>query len=77
VVIMFVALIVVILALNRPEIREVRGVQKMIARERRSLGRLSRGDRNVLLARRFTLNWNQASRIDRGTIIPRSSTPPG
>jgi solute carrier family 13 (sodium-dependent dicarboxylate transporter), member 2/3/5 len=123
VLVMFVALIVVILLLNKPELREVRGVQDMIAEERRKLGKLSRGERNVLIAlafalffwflpgmvglvagddsdaytdiqvyadegvvaivaaallfvlpvdwarRRFTLNWNQASRIDWGTII--------
>jgi solute carrier family 13 (sodium-dependent dicarboxylate transporter), member 2/3/5 len=55
VVVMFVALIVVILLLNRPEVREVRGVQEMIAEERRSLGRLSRGERNVLFALGFAL----------------------
>jgi solute carrier family 13 (sodium-dependent dicarboxylate transporter), member 2/3/5 len=123
VVVMFVALLVIILLLNKPELREVRGVQEMIAEERRKLGKLSRGERNVLLAlafalvfwfapgligfvlgddsaayadiqvyadegvvaivaaallfvlpvdwarRRFTLNWNQASQIDWGTII--------
>jgi sodium-dependent dicarboxylate transporter 2/3/5 len=55
VVVMFVALIVVILLLNRPEVREVRGVQEMIAEERRSLGRLSGGERNVLFALAFAL----------------------
>jgi sodium-dependent dicarboxylate transporter 2/3/5 len=47
---MFIALIVVILLLNRPEVRHVQGVQEMIAEERRKLGRLSKGERNVLIA---------------------------
>jgi sodium-dependent dicarboxylate transporter 2/3/5 len=123
VVLMFIALIVVLLLLNRPETREVRGVQELIADERRKLGPLSRGERNVLIAlgfalffwflpglvglvagddsqayddigvyadegvvaivaasllfvlpvdwarRRFTMTWNEAAKIDWGTII--------
>ena len=124
VVVMFVALIVVILWLNRPEVKRVEGVQEFIAEEKGKLGRLSAGERNTLIAfgvaitlwtlpglvglflgddsklyeslsdrwldegvvaimaagllfvlpidwakRRFTLNWNQASRIDWGTIL--------
>ena len=50
VLLMFIALIAVILLLNRPEVRHVEGVQEMIAEERRKLGRLSKGERNILIA---------------------------
>jgi sodium-dependent dicarboxylate transporter 2/3/5 len=88
VLVMFLALLVVILFLNRPEVRRVEGVEEFIAEEKGKLGRLSAGERNTLIAfgvaiaagllfvlpvdwgqRRFTLNWNQASRIDWGTIL--------
>ena len=123
VVVMFVALIVVILFLNRPEVKRVEGASEFIAEEKRKLGPLSAGERNTLIAfgvailgwslpglaglvagddsqvydnlnswldegvvavvaagllfvlpldwsqRRFTLNWNQAARIDWGTIL--------
>jgi sodium-dependent dicarboxylate transporter 2/3/5 len=124
VVVMFVALIVVILFLNRPEVQRVEGASEYIAEEKRKLGPLSAGERNTLIAfgvaillwtlpglvglfagddsklyeglsdrwldegvvavaaaallfvlpidwgeRRFTLNWNQAARIDWGTIL--------
>jgi sodium-dependent dicarboxylate transporter 2/3/5 len=49
VLLMFLALIAVILLLNRPEVSHVRGVQEMIAEERRKLGRLSKGERNIRL----------------------------
>ena len=124
VVVMFVALLVVILWLNRPEVKRVEGVEEFIAEEKGKLGRVSKGERNTLIAfgvaitlwtlpglvglflgddsklyeglvdrwldegvvavlaagllfvlpidwgrRQFTLNWNQASRIDWGTIL--------
>ena len=124
VVVMFLALLAVILLLNRPEVQRVEGAEEFIAEERRKLGRLSRGERNTLIAfgvaivlwtlpglvglvagddsklyeglsdrwldegvvavlaagllfvlpvdwgrRQFTLSWNQASRIDWGTIL--------
>ena len=124
VVVMFVALLVVILWLNRPEVKRVEGVEEFIAEEKGKLGRVSAGERNTLIAfgvaitlwtlpglvglflgddsklyegltdrwldegvvailaagllfvlpidwaeRQFTLNWNQASRIDWGTIL--------
>jgi sodium-dependent dicarboxylate transporter 2/3/5 len=124
VLVMFVALLVVILWLNRPEVKRVEGVEEFIAGEKRKLGRVSAGERNTLIAfgvaitlwtlpglvglfvgddsklyegltdrwldegvvavlaagllfvlpidwarRQFTLNWNQASRIDWGTIL--------
>lgn len=120
---MFVALCVILLALNRPETRSIEGAEEYVAQERRRLGPLSRGERNTLIAfgtavtlwvlpgllsliaggdierfaeltdrldegvvavlaagllfllpidwerRRFTLSWNEASRIDWGTIL--------
>jgi hypothetical protein len=50
VLVMFVALIVVILFLNRPEVQRVEGVSEFIAEEKRKLGRLSPGERNTLIA---------------------------
>jgi solute carrier family 13 (sodium-dependent dicarboxylate transporter), member 2/3/5 len=50
VLVMFAALIVVILLLNRPEVRRVDGVREYVAEEKRKLGRLSRGERNTLIA---------------------------
>jgi sodium-dependent dicarboxylate transporter 2/3/5 len=123
VLVMFVAVIVIVLAFNRPEVKEVEGVEEYVREERGKLGRLSRGERNTLLVlafaligwflpglvgivagddsnaytqveeasnegivailaatllfvlpvdwkkRKFTLNWNQASQIDWGTVI--------
>jgi sodium-dependent dicarboxylate transporter 2/3/5 len=123
VVVMFVAVMVVVLALNRPEVRHVPGVEEYVAEEKRRLGPMTRGEVNTLIAfglavigwtlpgivalftgdesaiyadvssvldegvvailaagllfvlpiswpkRRFTLNWNQAARIDWGTIL--------
>jgi len=120
---MFVALCVILIALNRPETRHIEGAEEYVARERASLGTLSRAERNTLIAfgvavtlwvlpgliglvagddspvytgltdrldegvvaivaasllfvlpvnwseRRFTLTWNEAVRIDWGTIL--------
>jgi sodium-dependent dicarboxylate transporter 2/3/5 len=123
VIVMFVAVILIVLLMNRPEVRQVQGVEEYVAEERRKLGPLSRGEKNTLLVlafaligwflpgvvgviagddsdaytqvseaanegtvalaaaallfllpvdwkqRRFTINWNQAARIDWGTIL--------
>jgi sodium-dependent dicarboxylate transporter 2/3/5 len=123
VILMFVALCVILLLLNRPEVGRISGVADYVAQERSTLGPLSAGERNTLVAfgfavffwflpgfvslvageessayealssrldegvvaiiaasllfvlpvswaeRRFTLNWNEASRIDWGTIL--------
>jgi solute carrier family 13 (sodium-dependent dicarboxylate transporter), member 2/3/5 len=50
VVVMFVALLVVILFLNRPEVTRVEGAEEFIAEQKRRLGRLSPGERNTLIA---------------------------
>jgi sodium-dependent dicarboxylate transporter 2/3/5 len=47
---MFVALTVVLLLLNKPEIKRIEGVAEYVAQERRQLGGLSTAERNTLLA---------------------------
>ncbi len=123
VLLMFLALCVILILLNRPEIRRITGAGEYVAEERRKLGPVSAGERNTLMAfgvavalwmlpgfvnlflgedsalygflsdrmdegvvaiiaasllfllpvnwseRRFTMNWNEAVRIDWGTIL--------
>ena len=120
---MFAFLCVILLLLNRPEVRRISGAEEYVNEERSKLGSLSRGERNTLFAfglavvlwmlpgivalifgnesvaysiiysrldegtvaifaavllfvlpvnwaeRRFTMTWNDAVRIDWGTII--------
>jgi sodium-dependent dicarboxylate transporter 2/3/5 len=47
---MFAALAVILLLLNKPEIRHLTGVEEYVARERAQLGPFSRAERNTLLA---------------------------
>ncbi|MEU4768403.1 DASS family sodium-coupled anion symporter [Actinosynnema sp. NPDC023794] len=47
---MFVALAVVLLLLNRPEIRRIEGVADYVAGERAAMGPLSRAEKNTLIA---------------------------
>jgi sodium-dependent dicarboxylate transporter 2/3/5 len=123
VLLMFIALCVILIFLNRPEVRRITGAGQYVAEERRKLGPISTGERNTLIAfgvavtlwmlpgfvnlflgedsalygflsdrmdegvvaiiaasllfllpvnwseRRFTMNWNEAVRIDWGTIL--------
>ena len=48
--IMFVALAVIILLLNRPETRRLEGVEEYVAAEKAELGRMSVAERNTLIA---------------------------
>ncbi|MFW6772841.1 SLC13 family permease [Nocardioides sp. CPCC 205120] len=48
--VMFVALAVVVLLLNRPETRRLEGVEEYVAAERARLGRFSVAERNTLVA---------------------------
>ena len=48
--IMFVALAVIILLLNRPETRRLEGVEEYVAAEKAELGRMSLAERNTLIA---------------------------
>jgi sodium-dependent dicarboxylate transporter 2/3/5 len=52
---MFAALAVVLLLLNRPEIRRIEGVAEYVAREREQMGPLSRAEKNTLIAFGFTV----------------------
>ncbi|WP_305786302.1 SLC13 family permease [Symbioplanes lichenis] len=47
---MFVVLAVVLLLLNKPEIRRIDGVEEYVAAERAKLGPMSRAERNTLVA---------------------------
>jgi solute carrier family 13 (sodium-dependent dicarboxylate transporter), member 2/3/5 len=121
--VMFVVLAVVLLLLNKPEVKRLEGLEEYVAEERRKLGALSAYERNTLIAfgtavtlwllpgivgliagddsqayaqvgdlldegmvallaasllfllpvnwraRQFTMTWNEASRIDWGTIL--------
>jgi sodium-dependent dicarboxylate transporter 2/3/5 len=49
VLVMLAVVVAILLVLNRPEVRRVEGVQEMVAREKESLGPLSRGERNTLI----------------------------
>src|SRR5215212_3197772 len=122
-ILMFLALCVILILLNRPEVRRISGADEYIAEERSNLGRFSAGERNTLICfglavtlwvlpgivnliageksapatflkdhlnegvvailaaallfillinwaeRRFTMTWNDAVRIDWGTIL--------
>jgi sodium-dependent dicarboxylate transporter 2/3/5 len=50
VVVMFAALSVVVIVMNRPEAGRLADAQEDLARQRRELGRFSRGERNTLIA---------------------------
>ena len=118
---MFIALCVILILLNHPEVRRISGAHEYIHEERSKLGPFLKGERNTLIVfavalwmlpgivalifgdestiysymysrldegtvaivaaallfilpvnwaeRRFTMNWNEAARIDWGTII--------
>jgi sodium-dependent dicarboxylate transporter 2/3/5 len=53
--IMFVVLVVVLLLLNKPEIRRIEGVEEYVRSERAALGSLSRAEINTLVAFGFTV----------------------
>jgi len=123
VLLMFVALCVILVALNRPEVKRISGVEEYVRLEREQLGPMGRGGRNTLIAfavavvlwvtpgvvglvtggegalyenvmarmnegavavvaasllfvlpvdfsrRQFTISWNDATKIDWGTIL--------
>jgi len=48
--VMFVALTVILLLLNKPEIKHIEGVKEYVDKERRELGPISRAERNTLIA---------------------------
>jgi sodium-dependent dicarboxylate transporter 2/3/5 len=46
--VMFVAVVVIVIAFNRPEVKQVEGVEEYVREERRKLGRVTRGEKNTL-----------------------------
>ena len=52
---MFAALALVLLLLNRPEIKQIEGVSEYVQRERAELGRFSGAERNALIAFAITV----------------------
>ncbi len=53
---MFVVLAIVLLLLNKPEIKEISGVEEYVAAERDKMGKLSRAERNTLIAFGITVS---------------------
>jgi sodium-dependent dicarboxylate transporter 2/3/5 len=49
VLVMFVAVVLIVTLFNRPEVKEVDGVEEYVQEERRKLGSLKRGEKNTLL----------------------------
>jgi sodium-dependent dicarboxylate transporter 2/3/5 len=47
---MFVALAIILLLLNRPEVRQLRGVEEYIHQQRSELGPMSRAEKNTMIA---------------------------
>ena len=55
VLVMFVAVVLVVVLFNRPEVKRAEGVEEYVAEERRKLGPLTRGEKNTLLVLAFAL----------------------
>jgi sodium-dependent dicarboxylate transporter 2/3/5 len=55
VIVMFVAVIVIVMLMNRPEVKHADGVEEYVAEERSKLGPLSRGEKNTLIVLAFAL----------------------
>ena len=55
VIIMFVAVVVIVLLFNKPELKQVDGVEEYVSDKRRKLGPLSRGEKNTLGVLGFAL----------------------
>jgi solute carrier family 13 (sodium-dependent dicarboxylate transporter), member 2/3/5 len=54
---MFVALVIILLLLNKPEIKRISGVAEYVAQERRAMGSLSRAEKNTLIAFIVTVSF--------------------
>ena len=52
---MFVGLVLVLLLINRPEVRQLKGVEEYVHEERARLGAMSRAEKNTLFAFVFTV----------------------
>jgi solute carrier family 13 (sodium-dependent dicarboxylate transporter), member 2/3/5 len=55
VIVMFVAVVAICVLFNRPEVKQVQGVQQYVAEERRKLGSLTRGEKNTIIVLVFAL----------------------
>ncbi|HYI37388.1 MAG TPA: DASS family sodium-coupled anion symporter [Thermoleophilaceae bacterium] len=49
-ILMFIVLAVVLLLLNKPEVKRLAGIEEYVAEERRKLGKMSRKEKNTLIA---------------------------
>jgi solute carrier family 13 (sodium-dependent dicarboxylate transporter), member 2/3/5 len=54
---MFVALTIILLLLNKPEIKKISGVSEYVDEQRREMGPLSRAEKNTLIAFAFTVTF--------------------
>jgi solute carrier family 13 (sodium-dependent dicarboxylate transporter), member 2/3/5 len=54
---MFVALTIILLLLNKPEIKNITGVSEYVHEQRRQMGPLSRAEKNTLIAFAFTVTF--------------------
>ena len=54
---MFVALTIILLLLNKPEIKRISGVAEYVEQERRAMGSLSRAEKNTLIAFIVTVSF--------------------
>jgi solute carrier family 13 (sodium-dependent dicarboxylate transporter), member 2/3/5 len=54
---MFVALTIILLLLNKPEIKKISGVSQYVDEQRREMGPLSRAEKNTLIAFAFTVTF--------------------
>ncbi len=48
--VMFIVLVVILLLINKPELRRIEGVEEFIATERAKMGKMTRGEINTLIA---------------------------
>ena len=47
---MFIALTIILLLINKPELREIHGVEEYIASERAAMGRMTKAEKNTIVA---------------------------
>ncbi len=55
VLVMFVAVVLIVMLFNRPEVKQAEGVEEYVAEERSKLGPLTRGEKNTLFVLGFAL----------------------
>ena len=68
VLVMFVAVVLIVMLFNRPEVKRAEGVEEYVAEERGKLGPLTRGEKNTLFVLAFALvGWFLPGLV--GTIV--------